>query len=462
MRGSMPVVGQALVACVFAGALLLSESLLAGEKSPLNRLRPLDSRSELDSGQALGRACVPGETVVMRENVGKDSSYWRGLHRGQFVVCTGNSRNGELLVADGPGRVWQLSRTQVNATRFFPAEWTAYDRDYLVWAYDRNTLIFRESLANSFEGNFFYLLLDDDGEGRLNGALLIDSGTGYANLRPYIAPLIGSSPLTVVNTHSHWDHFGGNRDLQSLPNVRFYGYQPDGHYEPFPQYPRYSVDALFDGEEESVHSELAIGKRRVTALKIPGHTEDSIALYDAREQLLFTSDTVCPCLLFIEDWSAYLQSTALLKRFVAENPVKWLLGGHLEMSRPKADNRQHEYFYFGSNSHRDEHALQLPLSYLALAEREVKRVLADADDQGPRYDARRIDKPFHDVPMVPVPFPGIPSYYRDDANRLVDILRQRHASDERCYERCAICWHCHVDTRRRRVAYCEHKCIIRT
>ena len=432
MRQGMPVMGQMLAACFLAGMLLLiSEGLKAGEKSPLNRLRPLDSNPRLDSGEALARACVPGETVVMREKVGKDSSYWRGLHRGQFVVCTGNSRDGELIVADGPGRVWQVSRNQVNATHFFPAEWTAYDRDYLVWAYNRNTLIFRESLANSFEGNFFYLLLDDDEEGRLRAALLIDSGTGYANLRPYIAPLVGDAPLTVVNTHSHWDHFGGNHHLQSLPNVRFYGYQPDGRYEPFPKYPRYDAGALFDDDGEVAFRELSIGQRRLTALKIPGHTGDSIALYDAREQLLFTSDTVCPCALFIEDWSAYLHSIGRLKRFVATHPAKWLLGGHLEMSAPGKETGLHEYFYFGSNTHRNEHAIQLPPSYLALADREVRKVLADAGKQGPHYDARRIDQPFHEVPLVPVPFPGIPSYYRDDANRLVDILRERHADSGR-------------------------------
>ena len=129
------------------------------------RLGPLDSNPESDSGEALGRPCIPGETVVVRNATGTDSKSKLGLRKGQFVVCIENNDSTKLTIVDGPGYRWVLDRDAVNSTAGFPVNWIAFDRDYLVWAYNRNTIIFRESLKNSYEGNFFYLLLDRSADG---------------------------------------------------------------------------------------------------------------------------------------------------------------------------------------------------------------------------------------------------------------------------------------------------------
>jgi glyoxylase-like metal-dependent hydrolase (beta-lactamase superfamily II) len=410
-----------------------------------NRLRPLDSNPALDSGVALNRACVPGETVVLGKAVGSDSAQRLALRKGQFVICIGNTGAGQLQLVDGPGNRWTVGREDVNATRHFPANWQAHDRDYLVWAYNRDTIVFRESLGHSFEGNFFYLLLDRAADGSVNGAILIDSGTGYADLAPYLESLIGEQPLLVVSTHSHWDHFGGHRHLRHLANVELLGYRPGAAYNPYPEAPEYDLAGLrqrFGLDDWPASSkDFTIGQRRLAVLPIPGHTRDSLAIYDYREQLLFTGDTVCPCYLFIERWEAYADSLERLAGFAAQQPVRWLLGGHVEMSRKRDWNDMHEYFYFGSNAHWDSLPVQMPPDYLESARAVVAETLAHSAGATPQYDARAIDQQFHARPLVPIPFPGIPPYFRRDSERLVDQLRDRHR------------WH---DARRARAAKPQH------
>ncbi len=394
------------------------------------RLRPLDNNPAQDSGVALHRACIPGETVVLRKNHGADTPQRLGLRTGQFVVCVRNSSGGLLEVVDGPGNSWFVEQGDVNATRGFPLNWQAHDRNYLVWSYSRDTIVFRESLANSFEGNFFYLLLDLAEDGEVYGGLLIDSGTGHADLKPYLLPLIGDKPLLVVSTHNHWDHFGGHRHLRDLPNALLLGYRPGPVYNPYPVAPEYDLDGLRD--YFALHdwplgsSEFTVGARRLKVLPIPGHTEDSVAFYDHREQLLFTGDTVCPCYLFIEDWQQFAASLERLQDFAARQPVRWLLGGHVEMSHKRPWNDMHEYFYFGSNTHWDALPVQMPPEYLRTASTMVEQAIARSGEGKPQYDARYIDLQFHAIPLVPIPFPGIPPYFRLESERLVEELRSRH------------------------------------
>ena len=398
------------------------------------RLRPLDSNPDLDSATALDRPCVPGETVVVRVAVDRDSAHRLGLREGQFVVCTGNTDEGQLLLVDGPGNVWAVNPDKVNATRQFPANWLAHDRDYLVWAYSRNTIVFRESLGNGFEGNFFYLLLDLNESGGVAAAILIDSGTGHADLAPYLQPVIGDAPLLVVSTHSHWDHFGGHRHLRDWPNVELHGYQPAATYNPYPQSPEYDLDGLvqrfqFDAWP-AASKDFYIGERRLAAIPVPGHTGDSIAFYDYEEQLLFTGDVVCPCYLFVEDWAAFTQSLNRLTDFAAQQPVRWLLGGHVEMSKPRSWNQLHEYFFFGSNTHWDPLPLQMAPEYLSIAQTVIAETLARGAGSVPQYDARLIEPAFHAIPIVAIPFPGIPPYFRVNSERLVEQLRLRHAKHD--------------------------------
>ncbi|WP_425409822.1 MBL fold metallo-hydrolase [Hyphococcus sp.] len=399
-----------------------------------NRLRPLDHDPQLDSGKALKRPCAPGETVIMRASKGEDSASKLGLRQGQFVICTQNTDTGDLTVVDGAGNEWIVAQDDVNATRGFPANWLSHDRDYLIWSYSRDTIIFRESLGNSYEGNFFYLLLDIDEDDNVTAGFLIDSGTGYADLKPYLLPVIGDSPLTVVSTHSHWDHFGGHRHLAGWKNATLIGYAPRERYNPYPEPPEYDLDGLVDyfdlKDWPRETADYQLGTRKITIIPTPGHTRDAIAFYDARERLLFTNDTLYPGFLFIEDWDAYQNSIHRLDQFRKTNTVKWVLGGHVEMSAKKEWNGMHEIFFFGSNTHFAELPPNMPPDALPVVNALIHEQMGQSENKTPHYDARIIDREFHDIPYVPVPFPGIPSYYRINAQRLVDTLIERHRAHD--------------------------------
>ncbi|MBM3303880.1 MAG: MBL fold metallo-hydrolase [Candidatus Aenigmarchaeota archaeon] len=128
----------------------------------------------------------------------------------------------------------------------------------------------------------------------------VDSGTGLNFTRMYqllkAAQIDPKSIKVVVNTHTHYDHVGGNgyflnaktamheADAPALENadaemcmVDYF----DGKLKPR------SVDAkLKDGDR------LSIGGYNFQVLHTPGHTPGSICLYDASKKILISGDII--------------------------------------------------------------------------------------------------------------------------------------------------------------------------
>jgi hypothetical protein len=87
-----------------------------------------------------------------------------------------------------------------------------------VHVYEPQTVILRQSLCLSFEGNFLYLLVGSD------KALLIDTGAVADSTRMPVAKRVlellpgedkGKIPLLVVHTHGHLDHRAGDAQFAS-------------------------------------------------------------------------------------------------------------------------------------------------------------------------------------------------------------------------------------------------------
>ncbi|HEY4284616.1 MAG TPA: MBL fold metallo-hydrolase, partial [Chthoniobacterales bacterium] len=80
---------------------------------------------------------------------------------------------------------------------------------------------------------------------------------------------------------------------------------------------------LHDGDN------LDLGGRTLEVISVPGHTPDSIALYDAKNGLLFTGDMFYPGRIFLyrpeTDLDAYLTS---IKKMAALPHVELLLPAH--------------------------------------------------------------------------------------------------------------------------------------
>ena len=84
----------------------------------------------------------------------------------------------------------------------------------------------------------------------------------------------------ILNTHHHFDHVGGNKDLKKKYNSTVIGYKNDSNRIP-------EIDVLLDDNQiwKAENFEAKI-------MHIPGHTTGHICFHFFREKLLFTGDTL--------------------------------------------------------------------------------------------------------------------------------------------------------------------------
>jgi glyoxylase-like metal-dependent hydrolase (beta-lactamase superfamily II) len=141
-------------------------------------------------------------------------------------------------------------------------------------------------------------------------ALLIDTGTGVADLAACVRQ-ITRLPATVVNTHGHPDHVGGDFQFESV----------SAHPDDFAMILRFSGRGGFDERRlvpvRAGHV-LDLGGRRLEVIETPGHTRGSICLLDAGHKRLFTGDNDNSLVwLFLTDClplESYLQTLRSLRQ----------------------------------------------------------------------------------------------------------------------------------------------------
>ena len=141
------------------------------------------------------------------------------------------------------------------------------------------------------------------------GALIIDTAYGIGDLKALCRELT-PLPVTLVNTHFHPDHTGGNTRFGSCymhendaakpelmrkpPQISAIEKNPDNFYTlaDVAAPGRGSVIPIKDG-----HTFDLGGGYIIVAIHLPGHTSGSIALLDRKRSILFTGDAVMqnPC-----------------------------------------------------------------------------------------------------------------------------------------------------------------------
>ncbi|MBS5522055.1 MAG: MBL fold metallo-hydrolase [Clostridiales bacterium] len=182
-------------------------------------------------------------------------------------------------------------------------------------------------------------------------ALLIDTGYGFLDLSEVVGRLT-RLPLTVVNTHGHLDHCGGDylfksvyinyTDLpvylwyQSVEKPKFLEkFKKDYGSDIFKIWPesfdeeRYmSAKArkllpLTDGQV------FELGGRRVTAYFLPGHTKGSTVFFDDASGLLFAGDDISKTVWIFFDHSAPLGEYVKGLDRLRSLPVRGIVSSHL-------------------------------------------------------------------------------------------------------------------------------------
>lgn len=162
-------------------------------------------------------------------------------------------------------------------------------------------------------------------------AVLLDTGLGIEPIRP-VAERMTDRPISVVNTHYHFDHVGGNHEFEDIsihevgapliaqepPHELLHSYldyarrqlEAAEAYRPVDREffwlmtaetePR-PFPAGFDPEAWKIRTSQAarklaegdrvdLGDRALTVLHTPGHSPDGISLLEEREGLLFAGD----------------------------------------------------------------------------------------------------------------------------------------------------------------------------
>ena len=116
-------------------------------------------------------------------------------------------------------------------------------------------------------------------------AMLIDTAYGKGDLRSVVEG-ITKKPLIVVNTHSHYDHSGGNGFWDTV----WMGESGERNAVRSKKlsYPNYEIKTLTDGQI------FDLGGRAVKCIAIGAHHPSSFAFFDESHGSLFTGDEIDP------------------------------------------------------------------------------------------------------------------------------------------------------------------------
>jgi glyoxylase-like metal-dependent hydrolase (beta-lactamase superfamily II) len=195
--------------------------------------------------------------------------------------------------------------------------------------YNEDTFILRENVCVHWEAPFTYLLFGN------KGALLIDTGAtpeaAWYPLRDMVDAILArwarmrgkqKVPLTVVLTSG--EDVAQNRGLAQFAGRRDTTLAPTSLAEMKQFY-------NFSSSWPSNTGKIDLGDRILDVIPTPGAHKDGVTFYDPYNDFLFTGDLLFPGKINIGNDKDYIASLTRLKEWKDKHPVKWVMGGHIEM-----------------------------------------------------------------------------------------------------------------------------------
>ena len=179
-------------------------------------------------------------------------------------------------------------------------------------------------------------------------ALLFDTGLGLVPIRPVVEQLT-TLPITVINSHTHYDHVGGNAEFDhvlamDIPYTRanMAGF-PHAALATEVEAAAFCHGAPAELDTATFHTRawkssgvvkngdvIDLGGRAIEVLHVPGHTPDAVALVDRANKLLFTGDTYYdgPIWLYLPETSLDDYEASMTKLVALARSVTTLLPAH--------------------------------------------------------------------------------------------------------------------------------------
>lgn len=184
-----------------------------------------------------------------------------------------------------------------------------------------------------------YLLVDQ------TKAFLIDTGMGYEPLKDVVRS-ITTLPITVLLSHSHWDHIGG---VPEFKNVYIYDdrFETDNLKQGFKSkniveltqnemfldsYNPKEFVVLGRNDFELIRDQQIIQSDSflIKVIHVPGHTPGSVCFYVKELNAIFTGDSLYPGPIYLQlpesNIFDYMKSIENLAKMI--NPKTLILPGH--------------------------------------------------------------------------------------------------------------------------------------
>ncbi len=180
-----------------------------------------------------------------------------------------------------------------------------YDDYYTIEWLDDRTVAIGEPLY--YQQNINYLILGDE------RAILFDAGAGFRRIEPVVDSLT-DKPLTFVPSHFHYDHLGNDLPFEQiavadLPHVSertIDGSLTLKWHEHLGAAEGYETPTFTVSEWLKPGDTINLGNRTLQVVYTPGHTNDSISLYDPEADFLFSGDFI-----YQGDLFAFLPNSSL-------------------------------------------------------------------------------------------------------------------------------------------------------
>ena len=164
----------------------------------------------------------------------------------------------------------------------------------------------RTEIIKCLDDNFSYLIIDEEN----NSACVIDPSEAEPVIN-YIEKL-NINLKFILNTHHHFDHIGGNKELKKKYNSKVIGFKKDKNRIP-------EIDIALNDKEI-----WRDNKFEAKIYHIPGHTSGHVCYHFFNQNNLFTGDTLFSLgcgRIFEGTYEQMFNSLQLIKSFPEDTKI---------------------------------------------------------------------------------------------------------------------------------------------